>query len=215
MVPAKPLEQLNHWLSAAPSHYDHRVNGWEFLKHYIQAPTRTGAVAASSEALADMITGRARLADARCVVELGPGTGVFTEKILARIRPGTVFFAMEINPTFVEATRLRCPQATVFHDSAEKTGEYLLRSDRRQCDRIISGLPWASFDPALQDRLLETILDVLEPGGLFLTFAYLQGLLLPPGLRFRKKLGRIFQKVETTPTVWKNLPPAFVYLAVR
>jgi len=191
------------------------VNGWEFLKHYIQAPTRTGAVAASSEALADMITGRARLQDARCVVELGPGTGVFTEKILARIRPGTVFFAMEINPTFVAATRLRCPQANVFQDSAEKTAEYLLRCNRRQCDRVISGLPWASFDPSLQDRLLTTILEVLEPGGLFLTFAYLQGLLLPPGLRFRRKLRRAFQKVETTPTVWKNLPPAFVYLAVR
>jgi phospholipid N-methyltransferase len=172
-------------------------------------------VAASSEALAEMITGRARLAEARCVVEFGPGTGVFTEKILARINPGTVFFAMEVNPTFAAATRRRCPEATVFQDSAENTAVYLGRSDRRHCDRIICGLPWASFDPALQDRLLQTILEVLEPGGLFLTFAYLQGLLLPPGLRFRKKLRRAFRRVETTPTVWRNLPPAFVYLAMR
>jgi phospholipid N-methyltransferase len=140
---------------------------------------------------------------------------VFTEKILARIRPGTVFFALEVNPKFVAATRIRCPQATVYHDSAEKAAEYLRRSELGQCDRIISGLPWASFDSALQDRLLAVILDVLEPGGLFLTFAYLQGLMLPPGLRFRRKLTRLFREVETTPTVWNNLPPAFVYLAVR
>jgi hypothetical protein len=57
----------------------------------------------------------------------------------------------------------------------------------------------------LQDKLLATVLDVLKPGGKFLTFAYLQGLLLPSGSMFRKKLHAKFKKVKTTGTVWLNI----------
>ena len=80
---------------------------------------------------------------------------------------------------------------------------------------MICGLPWAAFPETLQDELLATILTVLRPGGRFLTFAYLQGLLLPAGRRFRKKLKTTFDRVTTTRTVWCNVPPAFVYCAEK
>ena len=44
-----------------------------------------------------------------------------------------------------------------------------------------------------------------------MTFAYLQGLLLKAGKRFRKRLDDTFANVRRSPTVWWNLPPAFVY----
>jgi phospholipid N-methyltransferase len=47
------------------------------------------------------------------------------------------------------------------------------------------------------------------------TFAYLQGLLLPPAHRFERKLIREFGRVKKTPTVWRNIPPAFAWVAVR
>ena len=66
-------------------------------------------------------------------------------------------------------------------------------------------------DLCSQQEILENVLASLRPGGCFTTFAYLQGLMLPAGRRFRKRLCEIFDKVETTPVVWRNLPPAFVY----
>ncbi len=67
----------------------------------------------------------------------------------------------------------------------------------------------------MQDSLLNATLESLKPGGQFATFAYLQGLLLPAGKRFKKKLAQSFSKVEKSPTVWLNMPPAFVYRCTK
>jgi phospholipid N-methyltransferase len=191
------------------------VKSTQFLRQYLGAPGRTGAVLPSSEALAHLITDSAKLADARAIVEWGPGTGVFTEKILGKKSANALFFAMELNPEFAAATRLRCPKAEVIHESATHTRKYLTERGATGCDRIICGLPWASFPDALQDELLDTLASVLNPGGIFVTFAYLQGLMLPAGWKFRKKLRARFPKTKTTRVVWLNVPPAFVYCAEK
>lgn len=187
----------------------------QFLKQFVLYPSQTGAVAASSERLSELITDTAELSTKSVVIEFGSGTGVFTEKILKKMHKDATFFAMEVNSDFVSATKSRCPGAEVFHDCATNTRKYLEAHGHQYCDCIISGLPWASFKIQLQDKLLATILDVLKPGGKFLTFAYLQGLLLPSGSVFRKKLHAKFTKVKTTRTVWLNIPPAFVYCAEK
>ncbi len=186
-----------------------------FLRQFIFYPGQTGAIAPSSDGLAELITERAGLADASVVVEWGPGTGVFTEKILRKKQPDALFFAMEMNPDFVAATKARCPGIRIYHDSAAHTLRYLEQNGLTQCDCVICGLPWAAFDEFLQDALLDTLVAILRPGGRFLTFAYLQGLLLPAGRRFRRKLKTRFADVTTTRTVWRNLPPAFVYVATN
>jgi phospholipid N-methyltransferase len=183
------------------------------LKNFIRRPGETGAIVASSKELAQVITDVAQLDGAEVVVELGPGAGVFTEVISRRIGPGATFLSVEINPEFVEATRARCPGVTVVHDSAVNTQFYLRNLGLDGCDRIICGLPWATFSEALQDQILQTVTRILRPGGRFVTFAYRQGLLLPGGWRFRKKLENTFLRVTTTRTVWLNVPPAFVYCA--
>lgn len=189
------------------------MQAWEFMFQFFRNPVATGAVAPSSTRLAEVITDAADLGPARTVIEFGCGTGVFTEKIASKLASGAVFLAIDINPDFVEATRRRCPGIQVLQDSAVNARSHLERLGRTRCDRIICGLPWAAFPETLQQELLATILDILDEGGLFLTFAYLQGLLLPAGRRFRHKLEAAFTEVTTSPTVWSNLPPAFVYCA--
>jgi phosphatidylethanolamine/phosphatidyl-N-methylethanolamine N-methyltransferase len=187
----------------------------DFLKQFLRAPGVTGAVAPSSGRLARLITDTACLADRKCVVELGPGTGVFTREILKKIPSGCVFFCLEVNPYFAGITRKNCPGATVYETSAERLGSCVSSHNRKSCDCIISGLPWAAFGHAQQERLLEEIYRCLEKGGEFLTFAYIQGLLLPSGIRFRKLLTATFARVGRTGIVWRNLPPAFVYHCIK
>ena len=186
-----------------------------FLKQFVVHPGMTGAIAASSSGLAELITDEADLSHAEAVVEFGPGSGVFTERILQKLSSDATFFAMEVNGDFVTATQARCPDVTVYQDSAIHTAKYLKRQGHDACDCVICGLPWAAFPETLQNELLATIQTVLRPGGRFLTFAYLQGLVLPAGLRFRKKLKATFDRVTTTRTVWRNVPPAFVYCAEK
>ena len=80
-----------------------------------------------------------------------------------------------------------------------------------KADVVISGLPFAIFPEELQEKILQGVMRSLVPGGTFATFAYLQGVILPAGVRFRKKLEATFPEVTTSSIVWNNMPPAFVY----
>jgi len=183
----------------------------EFLKN----PKRTGAIAKSSRGLARMICSQIGVDSASVIVEYGPGTGVFTEEILRVKRPEACFFAIEQSPALAESFRRKFPETRLFEDSAENVAEMLTEVGQEQIDSIVCGLPWAAFDEPLQDSLLDATLSSLRPGGKFATFAYLQGLLLPAGKRFKKKLAQSFSTVEKSSTVWRNLPPAFVYRCTK
>lgn len=168
-------------------------------------------MAASSASLARVITSEVGLAEASVVVELGPGTGAFTGHIRKAMRPDGRFFAVERNPQMVATLRQRFPEVTVHRACATQLRELLAAEGVGKADVVICGLPWAAFPDALQEQLLWSITAALAPGGVFTTFAYLQGLLLPAGRKFRKRLDERFASVTRSRTVWANLPPAFCY----
>ena len=182
---------------------------------FVRTPTKVGAVAPSSWRLAELITDAAELNRASVVVEFGPGTGAFTEVILRKIKPGTVFLAIEANASFAAATRKRCPDVQVFHDSAVSVRTHLEACGQQSCDCIVSGLPFASFTDAQQDEILAAVQDVLTPGGRFVTFAHVMGVVWPQARRFRRRLHAEFSQVSYTDTIWRNIPPAYVYRAIK
>lgn len=184
-------------------------------KEFIQNPGRTGAIAQSSPRLARYIAQQAQLCEKRAVVEFGPGTSVVTRQILHHLHPEATFFALETNPRLVNLTRRSCPGTAVYHASAEEIGAHLQLHGHDTCDCIISSLPWANFSRELQDRILQAAHHALQPGGLLLSFSYWQGRVLPGGHYFRQQLSHYFQQVERSRTVWRNLPPAFLYKAYK
>jgi phosphatidylethanolamine/phosphatidyl-N-methylethanolamine N-methyltransferase len=186
-----------------------------FLAGFLRAPWRVGAIAPSSRALAAVMTEDMSLEEARTVVELGPGTGVFTRAICERVTREALVMAVEIDPRMVALLRPRFPRVRIVNDSAERLDQLLAEAGRKEADAILSGLPWASFPADLQGRLLGAVLGALRPGGRFATFAYSHATWLPPGRRFRALLAESFAAVETTRVVWANLPPAFVYRCRR
>jgi len=188
---------------------------YRFIKQFVRNPRSTGAIYPSSERLCELVTDAAGIREARTLIELGSGTGVFTEKVLEKKNPEAVFFAIEINPAFCEATRSRCPKAVVYEDSAENARKYLELNGLDFCDCVVSSLPWTVFDYDTQDSLLDVIVDVLRPGGVLLTFSYSASLLVPSARRFRSRLREKFSSVERSRTVWSNFPPAFVYSAEK
>jgi phosphatidylethanolamine/phosphatidyl-N-methylethanolamine N-methyltransferase len=174
----------------------------EFLRH----PMLTGAIAPSSPRLAETMTAGLGLERAANVAELGPGTGVFTEAILALLRPEARLTAVEINPRFAAELSERFPRADVVTGSAER-----LALDG--VDIVVSGLPWTAMTADRQQRILDAVTAALAPNGRFTTFAYAHTAWTPPARRFAASLRSRFAVVERTPVVWGNLPPAFVYRA--
>lgn len=186
-----------------------------FLKNFLIHPTQVGAVAPSSPGLVQAMVEWFDWQNARGVVEFGPGTGVFTEGVLANLNDQAKFFAIEMSAELAETTRTRCPSATVYQDSAANVVELCRRESIDSVDAIVCGLPWASFSQALQNEIMDAVFEVLKPGGQFATFAYWQGVVLPAGFRFSRTLRDRFATVERSRTVWRNIPPAFVYRCVR
>lgn len=186
-----------------------------FLGEFLRRPGTVGAVAPSSSGLADRMVEWIDWPTVQTVVEYGPGTGAFTGAILKSLRPGARLFALEINPRFVAVLAERYPGVRVYQESVANVQAVCRREGVETVDAIVCGLPWAAFSAENQTAYLDAMMRVLRPGGQFVTFAYLQGLLLPAGRRFRRRLREYFSEVGTSRITWWNVPPAFVYRCRR
>jgi len=185
----------------------------EFLVEFFRNPRSIGAIAPSSQYLAREMVAELGLSEASLVLEFGPGTGACTGTIARRLPASADLLAIEQNSRMARKLRQRHPDIPVVDESVEATSR-ILRDRGFQpgsVDAIVSGLPWAAFEPARQRRLLDATLEVMAPGARFATFAYVHGLALPAARRFRDELDRRFAEVSVSSIVWRNLPPAFVY----
>lgn len=186
-----------------------------FIKEFITNPFATGAIASSSPELANLITDTASLKRRNTILEIGSGMGIFTKRIYDIMDKSSKFFVIELNPKFARETKKQCPNIEVYNDSATNINKYLSRMNLGGCDCIISSLPWTAFSNNSQNNLLDSIHASLLPGGIFLTFVYIHSQFMPSGTRFRKKLIEKFGNINKTHTVWKNIPPAFIYYAIK
>jgi len=185
---------------------------WHFVKQFCCSPRTIGAIAPSSKKLASRMIQPINFNKTRVIVEYGPGTGAFTRQVLRNIdQKKTIFFGLELNEQMNRLASLQVPEVPIYQDSAAEIRKYLNQHGVKHADAIISGLPWASFPESLQDEILRETVAGLPEGGVFSTFAYLHGLILPSGIRFRRKLKQHFSEVITSPVVWGNVPPAIVY----
>lgn len=85
-----------------------------FLKEFIMNPKSTGAVAPSSKRLVELMVSTAELSDKKLVVELGPGTGVFTKEIVETLSPDADFFCIESNEKFAKELKVILPDCNIY-----------------------------------------------------------------------------------------------------
>ena len=179
-----------------------------FLRAWISDPLRVGAVAPSGAALARLITSEISEQTGR-VLELGPGTGVFTRALLSRGVAEKNLTLVEYDLHFVRVLALRFPEAQVLQlDAAD-----LYRARRSQISAVraaISGLPLLAFPKNKVIRILHGIFACLEPRGALYQFTYGSGCPVP-----RPILDRLHLKAVRIGGTLANLPPATVYRITR
>ena len=143
----------------------------------------------------------ADFARARCVVELGAGTGVYTEEIVARLHPDARFLAFEVDPDLVSTLdgRFEDPRVRIINDSAENVGNYL---DGAKVDVIVSGLPFTSLPEPVKRNIFEQIKRVLASEGVMVAIQY--------STMVQRDLSRIFASVRRRVSPL-NVPPAFLF----
>ncbi|MBM3186861.1 MAG: methyltransferase domain-containing protein [Bacteroidetes bacterium] len=163
-----------------------------------------GSMTPSSRFLAAKMLNHIPINRAKVVVELGPGTGVFTEKILEKLGVNTQLIVVELNDDFYNTfqNKFQHPNIHLKHGSADQIGIYLKELGFEKADLIISSLPLANFPSDLRKNVIETAKNCLDDKGTFIQFQY--------SLQSFKTLKRIFRSVKVEFTAF-NFPPAFVY----
>ena len=144
------------------------------------------------------------------VVELGPGTGAFTEVIQARLDGRGRHLAVELNPRLADVLAKRFPDVEVIVADAERLPE-LLAERGVFADLVVSGLPWAAY----RGRLTEAVAAAMHPAGVFTQFTYTWTRWAGPSKRQLAGFRRCFEEVVLTRTIWGNVPPALVHVMRR
>jgi phosphatidylethanolamine/phosphatidyl-N-methylethanolamine N-methyltransferase len=177
-----------------------------------------GAVAPSSRHLANAMLGPLPLKRARTVVEVGPGTGVITRALLNRLPFDATLLAFEINPRFSRHLRTTVPDTrlTLLDASAEKLRGELERRGYRHVDAVVSSLALGLMPQSQRHELLTGVCALLSEKGAFTQYQYVHSMQVMTNGHLKRfdleeMLRRYFRSVQRK-MIWRNLPPAFVFV---
>ncbi|MHC1681452.1 MAG: class I SAM-dependent methyltransferase [Clostridiaceae bacterium] len=176
----------------------------KFLIEYFKSPRTVGAIAPSSQRLAEKMVSDLDFNNAKCIVEYGPGTGVFTDKLVQRKRNDTLLVLIEFNNEFCKQLEERYSSynnVVIINDSAENVDTYLEQYDIKKIDYVVSGLPFASLPKGVSNKILNKTKNILKRDGLFITFQYT--------LLKKEFIADYFNEIKMERVV-HNMPPAYV-----
>jgi len=179
----------------------------EFARTWLRSPRRVGAILPSGPSLARAITAAVSKSTGS-VLELGPGTGVFTRALVSKGIPEESLTLLESDARFARMLRTRFPAAQVISGCASALKDLpLLESG---FGAVISGLPLLSMPPATVQLILSGALAHLRPGKMIYQFTYRPFCPVP-----QKVLMALDLEARVTGFSLCNLPPAWVFSLSR
>ena len=181
----------------------------------------TAAIVPSSRYLAQAMLVPLPLARAKVVVEFGPGTGALTQGLLRLMPPDAQLLAFEINPRFLQHLRqtFSDPRLVLINRSAVTIAAELKQLGVERVDAAVSSLGITLMSNDKRHAVLGGLARFLDESSVFTQYHYVHGLLpwyeIENGRvsRFRvvEWLGQYFRTIERK-FVWRNVPPAFVFV---
>lgn len=179
-----------------------------FLQQFIRHPRMVGSVIPTSDIAIQALLDPVDWSSVRCVVEYGPGTGVFTRKILEKLGPDARLIAIDTNATFIQHLRENIPdRRLICVEGSAADVETILRSNGIEAaDYIVSGLPFSTLPPEVADEIAAATARAIRVGGMFLVYQYSRFVL--------SRLKRNFAKVKQS-IVWRCVPPARLFWAEK
>lgn len=173
-----------------------------YLSALLHDPS-VASLAPSSRYVAERVVEAVRPARVGLAVELGPGDGVITRRLLRALPLDARLVAVELSADFIPALRgIRDARLSVRQGDARDLAGLGLPP----ADAVVSGVPMSLLEPSELRRMVEDVRGALRPGGRFVAYQVtprLSGLL-------EKRFRRVEVRFEL-----RNLPPLFVLSCVR
>jgi phosphatidylethanolamine/phosphatidyl-N-methylethanolamine N-methyltransferase len=181
-----------------------------FLRQFLNTPFGVGSITPSSKKVAQLMVASLDVEPGEVVVELGPGTGVFTRELLAQGVVPDKLVLVEFNADFAAHLREEFPGVHVELGDASALPALLLRLGHKKVKRIVSGIPMRSVKPEQRVAITAAIADSLEVGGVVVQFTYATS---SPLSKVAAKAGGLVGR--QTSMALNNVPPAFVWRYVK
>jgi phosphatidylethanolamine/phosphatidyl-N-methylethanolamine N-methyltransferase len=149
---------------------------------------------------------------AESVVELGTGTGAITRYLAPRLKNPSKYLGIEMDENMVEYMKRQYPELRFESGKADTLGQW---RDALSVDAVVSSLPWTVFSDEVQEKTIDAIDTVLKPGGCFVTYLLASTIWSPSARSLITRLNAHFETVERSRIQWKNIPPAYVFRAIK
>ena len=186
--------------------------GWTFFRQWLKNPLAIAAISPSSRQLARQMVAELPPATRR-VIELGGGTGVFTQALLDHGIAPADLMVLELNEELhhhlarrFERVRVVCADACDLPNVAARCG-FL---DDGPADAVISGLGLLSMPKPTQRAIVEAAFATLRRDGRLIQFTY-----GPASPVSREVLEALDLNARRGNFAWWNMPPATVYVYSR
>ncbi|MFY0603825.1 MAG: ribosomal RNA adenine dimethylase [Flavobacteriaceae bacterium] len=179
-------------------------NRLKFFRVAVKNLKTSGTITPSSRFLAKKMLSNIDFSKANVLVELGPGNGAITKKILQKVHKSAILICFEINPVFYEQLKkIKHPQLIVLNASAEDVILELEKLGYGKTCHIISSLPLTIIPDEVSEKILHNSFSSLETNGTFIQYQY--------SLTYFKKLKKVFKESISLSFEILNIPPAFIY----
>ena len=191
---------------------DQAQQHWMFFRQWMRAPLSTASVVPSSRYLAKHMVAQVP-GHAHAVIELGAGTGVFTQELLDSGLPASRLMVVELNLELYHKLSARFAGAKILNADAAQLPSLVRETENMEVgevDAVLSGLGLLNMPQGVVRDILLGAFEVLRPGAPFIQFTY--GPRCPVDERLRRELGI---KARRTSFTLRNFPPASVYVLSR
>ncbi|RME86165.1 MAG: methyltransferase domain-containing protein, partial [Planctomycetota bacterium] len=192
----------------------------------------TGAIAPSSKGLSQCITSKIPESvtpeNPLRILEVGAGTGAFTERILIKLGQKDELHIYECNPKFTALLREKYLSSQNGSSSKDERRIFLFEDYIQTLEKedyfhfIICGLPFNNFQPEVTEQIFGILYRALKNGGVLSFFEYF-AIRKIKGIFCCEKENRRLKRIHHTlkrirvpfevekKIIWRNIPPAVVW----
>lgn len=176
-----------------------------FFKGWLSDVKAVGAILPTSSITARVMASVVDPSSGLPVLELGPGTGVITKAILDRGIAPDQLYSIEYSKDFADHLRIEFPDVNIIHGDAFDLDTTLGEKKDQKFDCVICAVPLIYIPVNQRARLVEDLLDRMEPGRPVIQITYAPKSPVPAGSGDFEVLHYDY--------VLRNVPPAnlFVY----
>lgn len=166
--------------------------------------TSIGAIKPSSEQLSSYMT--ETVPANAIVIELGAGTGPFTEK-LVQIVPKENLYIVENHPEFCKTLQKKFPNHTILCIDAQELHKHLPKHVQGKINYVVSGLPFRSLPKDIATNIIASLKKVINPNLTMIQFTY-----LPQSPLSETHMDALNVEGNFYKTAPLNVPPANVWI---